>query len=182
MEKEILKPIIGFPDYFISNQGCVYSKKKGTLTKLRPFLDGRGLYLMIGLINEFGIRKKLLLHRLVAQAFIPNPNNLPEVNHKDKNTKNPKADNLEWCTRRDNILDSYTTMSPIRNYNSCTLYRQGRLIGNFKSILEASRYASASFGVSKSSLEKYLVCGEFYIIQLKLTRKNTGKPRNKRAS
>lgn len=43
--------------------------------------------------------KTFLLHRVVAQAFIPNPNNLPEVNHKDENKENNNVDNLQWCTR-----------------------------------------------------------------------------------
>lgn len=43
-------------------------------------------------------RKRVTIHRLVALAFIPNPNNLPQVNHKDENPRNNRADNLEWCT------------------------------------------------------------------------------------
>jgi len=43
-------------------------------------------------------RKRVTIHRLVALAFIPNPDNLPQVNHKDENPRNNRADNLEWCT------------------------------------------------------------------------------------
>ena len=45
-----------------------------------------------------GKRKRMTIHRLVALAFIPNPDNLPQVNHKDENPCNNRADNLEWCT------------------------------------------------------------------------------------
>lgn len=97
-----------------------------------------------------------MVHRLVAKAFIPNPNNLPEVNHKDKNIHNPKADNLEWCTRKENLNDSYSTMSPVRNFNTCKLYKDGIPIGDFKSITKASEYAKKYFQASESSLSKYL--------------------------
>lgn len=50
-----------------------------------------------------GKTKRYLVHRLVAQAFIPNPDNLPQINHKDENTKNNCVDNLEWCTCQYNV-------------------------------------------------------------------------------
>lgn len=49
------------------------------------------------------IRKSVLVHRLVAKAFLPNLQNLPEINHKDCNTRNNHVDNLEWCDRKYNI-------------------------------------------------------------------------------
>ena len=49
-----------------------------------------------------GKRKRVTIHRLVALAFIPNPDNLPQVNHKDENPRNNRADNLEWCTEKYN--------------------------------------------------------------------------------
>ncbi len=52
-------------------------------------------------------RKYYLIHRLVAQAFIPNPNNYGDVNHKDGNKLNNNVDNLEWCTRSDNLIHAY---------------------------------------------------------------------------
>ncbi len=52
--------------------------------------------------NNQGERKIKKVHRLVAEAFIPNPNNLPEVNHKDENKQNPNVENFEWCTSKYN--------------------------------------------------------------------------------
>lgn len=52
-------------------------------------------------------RKSILLHRIIAMTFIPNPNNLPEVNHKDGNKNNNHVDNLEWCARQENIDHSW---------------------------------------------------------------------------
>lgn len=63
---------------------------------LKQSKNGRG-YLRLNRHN-----KTILVHRLVAQAFIPNPDNLPEVNHKDENKENNNVDNLEWCNSKYN--------------------------------------------------------------------------------
>lgn len=159
-----MKEIENYDGYYVDEFGNIFSIKTGTLKKLAVYLDTKGKYLMVRLIRNDGVRKSLLVHRIVAQAYIPNPNNLPEVNHKDKNTKNPCAYNLEWCTRKENITDSYLTMSPVRNYNSCKLYRGNVLINSFQSISEAKRYAVKHFGASGSSLEKYLYWQDICII------------------
>lgn len=167
---EEIKPITDFPDYFITNFGNVYSVKSGEIRKLAINTDSKGRYLLVHLTNN-GEAHNILVHRLVAKAFIPNPNNLPEVNHKDKNTQNPKFDNLEWCTRIENLYDSYSTMSPTRNYNTCKLYKSGEFIKEFQSISEATKYAEETFGISKSSLEKYLRYSDFTLITDKIDRK-----------
>ena len=81
--------------YQISDTGQVYSlvSKK----YLKPQDDGRG-YLFFHLSNGKGKCKNEKIHRLVAQAFVPNPDNLPEVNHIDENKYNNCVDNLEWCS------------------------------------------------------------------------------------
>ena len=92
----ILKDIKGYEGrYQISDTGQVYSlvSKK----YLKPQDDGRG-YLFVRLTNKKGIVKNEKIHRLVAQAFTPNPDNLPEVNHIDENKYNNCVDNLEWCS------------------------------------------------------------------------------------
>ena len=86
--------------YQISNKGNVKSLYKGSERILKLHDDGRGYYQII-LCND-GVRKTFKLHRLVAQAFISNPHNLPEVNHKDENKKNNCVENLEWITHINN--------------------------------------------------------------------------------
>ena len=83
------------PSYFISNFGRVFSKKSNKVMKNR--VVSKNVYQQITLDNS-----QLLVHRLVAQAFIPNPNNLPCVNHKDENPFNNDFRNLEWCTYKYN--------------------------------------------------------------------------------
>ena len=73
--------------------------RKGRILKQNN--DGRG-YMSIELCLNSKI-KRYLVHRLVAQAFIPNPDNLPEVNHKDENPENNSVTNIEWCNRSYNI-------------------------------------------------------------------------------
>lgn len=163
---EEIKLIDGETDYYITSFGNVYSYKKGKWRKLSPYVGSKKKYLLINFNH-----KSKLVHRLVTIAFIPNPNNLPEVNHKDKNIHNPKASNLEWCTRKENLNDSYSTMSPVRHFNTCELFKAGKKMGNFQSISKACRYASKYFNASQSSLSKYLKWDDIEIVPSKKTGK-----------
>ena len=97
--EDFIKSIKGFDNYTIDKEGNIYS----LLSKryLKPWQDNKG-YLIVELRDNDGKRKFKKVHRLVAETFIPNPNNLPEVNHKDENKQNPNVDNLEWCTSKYN--------------------------------------------------------------------------------
>lgn len=90
--------IEGFPNYFITNNGKVYSKKNDKY--LKPILYTRGYY-MVHLCNN-GAIKRHLLHRLIAKYFIPNPENKPQVNHINGIKTDNRVVNLEWCTSSEN--------------------------------------------------------------------------------
>ena len=98
--KEIWKDISGYEGlYQVSNLGDVRSlnyRRNGELKLLKQATNKQG-YKQISLYKN-GKIKTYKVHRLVAIAFIPNPNNLPVVNHKDENPSNNNVNNLEWCT------------------------------------------------------------------------------------
>ena len=139
--KEIWRPV-SIPEfskiYQVSNQGNVRSKKrygsKGCL--LKPRLTPKG-YLIVTLYNK-GYEKTFKVHRLVALAFIPNPDNLPQINHKDENKENNCVKNLEWCTALYN--DTYGTRLTKITEKQCipvSQYLGDKLIANYASIKEA---------------------------------------------
>lgn len=96
---ELWKDICGYEGlYMISNLGNIKSIKKDAL--LKPIQNNNG-YSRVSLYKN-GKYKAFSVHRLVAEAFIPNPGALPQVNHKDEDKSNNKVDNLEWCTAKYN--------------------------------------------------------------------------------
>lgn len=89
-------------EYIVYRDGRVFSKRRGIF--LTPLLGkGKSKYYYTK------VPKRISLHRLVAQLFIPNPDNLPEVNHLDGNKLNNNDWNLKWCTRLENMQHAYAT-------------------------------------------------------------------------
>lgn len=113
---EIWKPVKGWCYYDVSSLGNVrsidrelktYSKYKGEYTRKykgrilkRAIMSG---YLAVHLRNGLKNHKTVRVHRIVAEAFIPNKDNKPCINHIDNNPKNNNVNNLEWCTQAENL-------------------------------------------------------------------------------
>lgn len=108
------KPINDYPNYMISNLGRVKSVERTCTTKNRwgeiervvnekilKTTSGKDGYIKVVLCKN-SKAKTFLVHRLVATHFIPNPENLPCVNHRDENPSNPTYTNLEWCSHKYN--------------------------------------------------------------------------------
>lgn len=106
--EEIWKKIEKYEDYEVSNLGRIKSLKRNNnkILKQKPNKFG---YLIVGLFNNANKNKKMLVHRLVAEAFIPNPLSKPQVNHIDGNKQNNNVNNLEWCTNSENQIHAYKT-------------------------------------------------------------------------
>ena len=151
-----MKEIKGFHDYYADKNGIIYScKNNNNMKPIAQWKDGRGRYLLVHIIDDNGYAKNVLVHRIIGETFIPNQLNLPEINHKDNNPKNNCVTNLEWCTRKENLMQSYKPMSPVRNFKTCKLYKNGKFISDFQSINEACRFASTQYNASYSMLNKH---------------------------
>ena len=102
-----MKDVCGYEGlYKVDENGNVFSVRNNKLLKRMMFPSG---YEYVHLCNGKGKTKLFRVHRLVAETFIPNPNNLPEVNHKDGDKLNNNVKNLEWCTNLENMRHSVET-------------------------------------------------------------------------
>lgn len=140
MKKEYWKPVVGYEGHYqVSNFGRVKSIKFGKeiILKQKQYMDG---YYYVGL-SKNGIVKSYYVHRLVAEAFLPNPDNLPCVNHKDECKTNNIASNLEWCDNKYN--NSYGTRNErVAEKLSKTVLQydlEGNFIKEWKSVTECGR-------------------------------------------
>lgn len=110
--------------YKITKDGNVINKTTG---KIKSFYISNNGYKRVSLWID-GKQKKMSIHRLVALTYIPNPNNLPQINHKDGNKLNNNVDNLEWCNQEHNTKEAYK-IGLIKS--STTKVNQYDLEGNF---------------------------------------------------
>ena len=93
------------PAYLVERDGRIWSTRVNRYLKGGPHSQG---YTRLALIKD-GRKVWRLTHRVVAETWLPNPEGLPEVNHKDGNKQNNHIDNLEWCTRLENVQHAIET-------------------------------------------------------------------------
>lgn len=156
------KDIVGYENEYQINQfGEIRTLKDSPKLKkydvLKPQISKRNGY-VYQMLYKNGKEKLLRVHRLVAMVFLPNPNNLPQVNHKDGNKQNNSVDNLEWCEQSDNMKHAYKNRLQIPSENQrkaiintnklkqkkvCQI-KDGEIINTFSGISEASRQTKIS--------------------------------------
>lgn len=154
-----IKGIKDYPGYYVSDSGVVYGKRDRK--PLSPY-KVKGGYLRVHLGGSHqGQSKQLLVHRLVAEAFVPNPDGKPFVNHKDENKENNSADNLEWVTFAENI--NYGTR------NERASRARGKKVRNietgevFNSLKEAGKTIKASScHITTAARNHNRTCGGFH--------------------
>lgn len=168
---EIWKDVVGYEGYYeVSNLGNVRSVtrvKKGK--QLKP-IERRHGYLAVQLHgkggNERGF-KAFSIHRLVAEAFISNPNNYPEVNHIDEDKSNNRVDNLEWVTHKQNmnsgtIIESFEGRKSHRAKPIIQYDREGNMIAEFDSASDAGKKLGIDYRNIQNSLYKGQMAYGYY--------------------
>lgn len=144
MKEEIWKIIEDYPNYEVSNLGRVRNIKTGRVLRLSLQKDG---YQHVSLCLK-GKIKHTLIHRLVANAFIPNSENRKEVNHISGIKTDNRVENLEWNTRSENVYHSYKTglkEGPSKQKIRCVETNQ---------IFESQNQASKYFGCIQGSISQ----------------------------
>lgn len=162
--QEIWKDIKGYEGlYQVSNLGRVKSLKRITKIPnakriekekiLKSHVNKESGYIYVILCSK-GKTKGFRVHRLVAQTFIPNPNNLPQVNHKDEYKSNNCVDNLEWCSSKyNNNYGNKRIKSQKARYKKII---QCDLEGNYIKTWNSIKQASEVLNISNTSISKCL--------------------------
>ena len=143
--REIWKPVVGYDSlYEVSSMGRVRSLNyRGTKGMVKELSYGKvnDTYSMVRLYKDTKSSPKLV-HRLVAQAFVPNSFELPQVNHKDENPDNNQASNLEWCSPKYNSNYGTRIKRQAKALSKEVIaidLHTGKTALNFKSTQEAGR-------------------------------------------
>jgi len=144
------RKIKGFEDYEISNLGRVKSLKYGKEKIMKPAKD-KDRYLYVHLYQNKKT-KCYRVHRLVAQAFLLNPNNYPDINHKDEDKTNNCVSNIEYCSKSYN--NSYGTRTERASKAKSIPVVQTDMENNYINVYQSARQVQRELGFNKSNIAR----------------------------
>lgn len=150
------KEVKGYPNYMINTDGEVLSKTNGKI--LTHHINNGGYKFVCIRINCKP--KQLLVHRLVAIAFIPNPDNKPVVNHIDSDRGNPQKSNLQWVTNKENIEHMVYSFRSINQTMTILLDKTGDELCVFPSKNRCLKYVYKQFRIKYEYDEGEEIVGE----------------------
>jgi hypothetical protein len=143
---EEFRIIEGFENYAISNLGRIQRVKPGIMAKVgvfkKPQVNKTTGYTHVKVTGSEG-KRSMAIHRLVAEAFIPNPDGLREIDHIDRDKQNNQVENLRWCTRRENMANiaGRKALVPILAYPP-----DGGVPLQFECLRDAAKYIAELIG------------------------------------
>jgi hypothetical protein len=154
------KIITDFPNYEVSTKGEVRNRNRGVI--LKTSLDICG-YEVLQLYKE-GKRWYKRVHRLVAEAYLSNPENLPEVNHKDANKTNNETVNLEWVTQAQNLEHAFNEKLLSKAAKFVVQYdKEGNYINEFESATAAAKHVGCHVSSITSVTNGYAKSAHGYV-------------------
>ncbi len=146
------KRAANYPDYFVSDHGDV-KKSDGSVCKQHKSPKG---YARVYIKNGGAGSSTVYVHRLVASTFIPNPENLPQVNHKNGKKDDNRVENIEWVTASDNVRHSYCVLGRQSGATGKSFPRKAKLLPIEVKIIRQTDISNAElaryFGITDSSV------------------------------
>lgn len=123
LDNNYLFEIKDFPEYFVGTDLNIYSEKSGKMKMMDGSIGNKGYYRVS--LQKDGIQYTKVVHRLIAQTFIPNPHNLPNIDHINQDRTDNRLENLRWVTNKDNSRNQSIAKNNTSGHQGVSFYKRG---------------------------------------------------------
>lgn len=159
---ETAKEIPGYPGYFATKSGTIYSNRKQYIKALKEQINPWGHRYVYVSKSGWLRSKRTQVHRLVAYTFLDNPLNKPVINHLDSNPSNNNVSNLEWATNHENVLHAARNgrmgkAKGEKNFKAKLTDKQVRSIREEYSTGVTQKYLGSKFGVGQGTISRIVI-------------------------